>query len=329
MTFSQIKDYNKAFACRAGGRRVSPECMAHVARPCPVSQKQNEKEIVIMDDELYFLIEDGVLTRYTGLSGDVSIPKGVTKIGTDVSKGRTDLTGVAIPDTVAKIGVHAFDGCTGLTSVAIPGSVAEIGQWAFHGCTGLTSVTLQEGVSMIQAAAFWGCTSLTGMDIPESATWIGTKAFYGCTGLASMTIPKGVTTIDIGAFEDCTGLTDVTIQGSSTMIGMRAFTGCPNLAFHAPAKNYTRRYAEMIGLDPDRCTLFQRKEQDEMQSFSTKEIEWAAQAVDEEANRLRRATETAPAAERVPYLLRAEQLRTIAKKLATAAANGNRRIAIR
>jgi hypothetical protein len=64
--------------------------------------------------------EDGTtVTGYTGtIAGHVTIPEGVTSIGSG-----------------------AFSDCRSLTSVTIPASVTSIGYGAFYYCTGLTSVT--------------------------------------------------------------------------------------------------------------------------------------------------------------------------------------------
>ncbi len=64
-----------------------------------------------------FVIEDGVLKKYRGSGGDVTIPSGVTSIGE-----------------------RAFWYCSGLTSAEIPKSVTSIGRRAFEGCSGLTSI---------------------------------------------------------------------------------------------------------------------------------------------------------------------------------------------
>jgi len=55
----------------------------------------------------------------------------------------TSLTSITIPDGVTIIGTRAFVQCTNLTSVTIPDSVTSIGGYAFSGCTNLTSVIFQ------------------------------------------------------------------------------------------------------------------------------------------------------------------------------------------
>ena len=67
-----------------------------------------------------------------------------------------------------------------------------------------------------------------------------------------------------------------------------------------------------------------------MQSFSKREIEWAAQAISEAAGQMEIASEAAATRiERGLARLRAEQFQVIAGKLAQAAAAGDKRIAIR
>ena len=104
-----------------------------------------------------FKIEKGILMKYTGPGGDVTIPDGVTSIGGS-----------------------AFWGCTSLTSLTIPDGVTSIGQYAFEYCEKLTSVTIPDGVTRIGSEAFRGCSSLTGVTIPDSVTEIDTNTFTGC-----------------------------------------------------------------------------------------------------------------------------------------------------
>ena len=55
-----------------------------------------------MENNQDFVIENGILKKYTGPGGDVTIPEGVTEIGSS-----------------------AFDGCKKLTIHALAGSAAE------------------------------------------------------------------------------------------------------------------------------------------------------------------------------------------------------------
>ncbi len=68
----------------------------------------------------------GILFDYTGPSGDVTIPEGVTEIGEEAFSGCKKLTSVTIPEGVTAIGERAFYGCTGLTSIALPRSIRKI-----------------------------------------------------------------------------------------------------------------------------------------------------------------------------------------------------------
>ena len=83
-----------------------------------------------MENNQDFVIENGVLTKYNGPGGDVTIPEGVTVIGEHAFFECASLTSVTIPEGVTEIGRFVFDDCKSLTDVTIPGSVREIGKWA-------------------------------------------------------------------------------------------------------------------------------------------------------------------------------------------------------
>ena len=200
-----------------------------------------------------FEIEQGVLIRYKGSGGDVTIPEWVTSIGEGAFQECCDLTSVTIPEGVTSIGERAFEMCDNLTSVTIPESVTSIGkeafafcdnltsvifpksvtyigEGAFHDCSSLTSVTIPEGVTSIEDETFADCSSLTRAIIPEGVTSIGDSAFSGCESLTSVTIPEGVTSIGNHAFSWCKSLTSVAIPESVTDIGEGAFSRCRGLA---------------------------------------------------------------------------------------------------
>ena len=178
--------------------------------------------ITVAANNTTYASQDGILynkakTQFIlippNLSGNVTIPEGITSIGNEAFRSRTSLTGITIPASVTSIGQSAFSGCTSLTSIIIPAGV--INGNAFEGCTSLTSVTIGEGVTSIGNNAFWNCTSLASVTIPAGV--INSTAFEGCTSLASVTIGEGVTSI-IGnyPFQGCTSLTAITVAANNT-----------------------------------------------------------------------------------------------------------------
>lgn len=159
----------------------------------------------------------------------LTLPSGMTSIGSCVFEGCTSLTSVVIPSGVKTIGSYAFDGCSGLTSVTMPDGMKSIGYSAFSGCSGLKSVPIPSSVTSIGYYAFQRCRGLTSVTIPSGVTSIGTCTFYGCTNLTSVSIPNGVKNIGYMAFWECKSLTQITIPSSVTSIGGVAFYGCSSL----------------------------------------------------------------------------------------------------
>jgi len=67
-----------------------------------------------------FIIENGVLKKYTGPGGDVVIPEGVTEIEGEAFSGCSSLTMITLPDSVNTVGYAAFYGCSKLQEIQMP-----------------------------------------------------------------------------------------------------------------------------------------------------------------------------------------------------------------
>ena len=212
-----------------------------------------------------FEIKDGVLVKYKGKGGDVTIPSGVTSIGERAFWYCKSLTSINIPDSVTSIGNGAFSCCQNLTSINIPDSVTSIGSCAFSCCTSLTSISIPNSVTNIGKRAFIDCKSLTSINvdknnanycsendvlynkdkselirvpcgikdtefvIPNEVTSIGEAAFAYCRTLTSISIPNSVTSIGKEAFYECTSLSSINIPNSVISIGQGAFSWCESL----------------------------------------------------------------------------------------------------
>lgn len=133
-------------------------------------------------------VSGGIVSKYTGEGGNVSIPSNVggdivTAIGTGAFAGNSEISTVSLPSSVTRIGQEAFSDCIKLKSISLPSSLKSIGIGAFYGCASLTSVNIPSGVTSIGDDAFADCNSLEAITIPSSVTSIGDNAFGGCDDL--------------------------------------------------------------------------------------------------------------------------------------------------
>ena len=226
----------------------------------------------------YFSSVDGMLCNdlgdtvlycplgYTGISGILTVPKGITAIGDGTFSGRTAFTEVVIPNYVTKIGANAFYGCRSLTKITFEGSRSRdltVGDAAFFGCTNAKEIllagnngsapdagsvsigayvfsgiselrTLKVGagvnISEIGTAAFEADQKLRTIDVSASATVtrIGDRAFRGCEGLIAFTIPASTVAVGDSAFSDCAFLAKVVFapNGQNIDFGSYVFRNC-------------------------------------------------------------------------------------------------------
>ena len=207
--------------------------------------------------ETDFLIENGVLKKYTGKSVAVKVPEGVRAIGENAFNYQ-NVEKVELPADLEEIGQAAFGYCEKLKEISVPESVKTIGFGAFWDCKELQQIRLSNRVTSIGLDAFHGCKKLTiTADIrindlliwrwnPEERPikWIradnqeGLKAEFdiengvlkGYRGKGGVVeIPRGVKTIAKRAFYENSEIKAVYLPESLGSIEEEAFWGCDGL----------------------------------------------------------------------------------------------------
>ena len=198
-----------------------------------------------------FFIEDGVLIKYEGPGGDVTVPDGVTRIraaafedsfvrSVSLPRGVTriddrafhrsvSLLRISLPEGLLHIGDEAFSGCTSLVDVRLPEELRYLGKKAFSGCEALARVSLPKRLRHLGANAFLGCLMLTELRFSEGLRRVGDCAFYGCSGLTRLDLPESLEIVGKWAFSRCGGLTDVVLPSRVRVLDTGAFSGCKGL----------------------------------------------------------------------------------------------------
>ena len=138
-----------------------------------------------MSDLKDFVIENGVLEKYTGEEGDVVIPEDVKSILMFTFYECTSLQTVTLPPNGVSIDSHAFQRCANLKELVVP-SGSWLGGYSFSHCTSLESVIIMDGMTAIGPRVFENCSNLKHIRIPPSVKGINSKAFDGCNAIRSL-----------------------------------------------------------------------------------------------------------------------------------------------
>lgn len=142
---------------------------------------------------------------------------------------RDEIISISLPEGLSSIGSLAFYGCGNLAVVRIPDSVTSIGSYAFAECTGMKMLNLGSGVQRIGEAAFSDCVSLSALQLPQGLKSIGIKAFYRCESVAALTVPAAVESIGVSAFAYCKSLVSATVNARLSILPEWMFYGCHRL----------------------------------------------------------------------------------------------------
>lgn len=200
------------------------------------------------DGILYDRNHTGVVECPAGKSGELSLPDGVTQVGSYAFYKCTALTGVTLPEGVANIGDSAFFGCTSLAKISLPYGLKVISDYAFEDCRNLQQVELPDSVVSIGKCAFYKCATLNEVQLSNGLVSIAERTFNNCPKLTHVTIPSGVKWIDSLAFCDCTTLAWIEIPDSVISIAGNAFTGCGGLTVYCNQGSYAESYAREAGI---------------------------------------------------------------------------------
>lgn len=123
-----------------------------------------------------------------------------------------EITSISLPDGLTNIGTMAFCNCSTVVDIEIPTSVVRIDSLAFGYCHAIPSIELPEGLQYIGTKAFVSCSSLDTIGIPAGVSTIKESTFEWCSGLTHIVIPATVQTIELSAFTNCANLVRVDVE---------------------------------------------------------------------------------------------------------------------
>lgn len=184
------------------------------------------------------VIEDNVVTDYTGNAETLVIPEGVTEIEGSVFMHDSNLKAITLPSTLETIGTYAFYG-SALTSITIPASVTSIGEEAFSRCKDLTSAVIQ---GTVVGSHMFYMSGVQSADLSNVRT-VGDSAFADCSNLTTLNMPV-VEKIGQSAFQS-TKLTEFTLPNTVVSTG-------PSILYGADLTRLTVSLSTLLseGFDP-------------------------------------------------------------------------------
>lgn len=151
-----------------------------------------------------FIIDRGVLVKYSGENSEVIVPQGVRAIG-----------------------ILAFHQQSSLTKIVLPEGLNEL-QGIFFGCSKLEAIILPDSLESIPRSAFTDCVSLKTITLPKNLKSIGELAFYNCKSLTCIELPKKLESVETTVFMNCESLKEIFCYENTRLNG-EYFVGCNSL----------------------------------------------------------------------------------------------------
>lgn len=199
-------------------------------------------QILSISAKSNFVIKKGVLLEYNGASKNITIPKGVKKIGSGVFKDNKKVESITFPSSLKEIGNNAFLNCKNLKKVKLNNGLKKIGTMVFYGCNKITSISIPFSVKTIYSASdigvtFIGCKGLKKITVSSKNPYYKsvdgilynkkkTKliCYPAAKNQSTFTIPKTVATIGAAAFSHTKSLKSVSLHNKILELGDGAFS---------------------------------------------------------------------------------------------------------
>ena len=173
-----------------------------------------------------FIIENGILVKYTGTEKEVIIPDGITEIGDSAFYENVKVERITLPESVTVIGRSAFELCRKLESINLPKGLIQIGDQAFRLCRKLKSIEIPGSCHSTGEMAFFGCSSLETVVLGEGVQKIGGYSFVNCTELKQINWPDSLEIISDAAFNSCASLKEIILPDTVNSVESSAFGDC-------------------------------------------------------------------------------------------------------
>ena len=196
---------------------IASEAHTYTGGFCVCGAKANGSEAGMFN---YKVLDENAktaaITGYTGLGGEITLPRTYTKDG--------------VTSTVTTVAADAFNGSgnnsntdaealSKITKVTVPASITNVEARGFNyvgrymtRAWNLEEIVFEAENVTFGTAALGSNPKLTSVTLPSGMTEITASMFAKDTALAALTIPATVTKVGKLAFEGCTALRNVTFQ---------------------------------------------------------------------------------------------------------------------